>query len=166
MQWKNHRLTTFAVTYALTGSFPATAIATASSMLPDVLELRLVKHRTMTHYPWVFLIPVMFMWNSMHHSPGYVLYVVFFVMFGYLAHLCEDFLSKSGIPIWSPFGKPVGCGLYVTHAHSERAVALGIVAIAAIYSWHNGLFTQAYLLDAANNMAILLTGMAKHFTHH
>lgn len=165
MQWKNHRLTTFAVTYAMTGSFPATAIATASSMLPDVLEVKLVRHRTLTHYPWIFLIPVVFMWKAMHHSPGYVLYITFFIMFGYVCHLGEDFLSKSGLPLLSPSGKHTGCGLYVTHTSSERVVAIAIVACAAVYSWYNGLLSQDYLMQAANNMAILIMGMAKHFTY-
>lgn len=165
MQWKNHRITTCAVTYALTGSFPATAIATASSMLPDVLEMKLLKHRTMTHYPWVFLIPIVLMWSAMQHSPGYTLYTAFFIFFGYLCHLAEDFMSKSGIPLVSPFGEPTGLGLYVTHAPSEFRVALIIVALAVAYSWHNGLLTQDYLMHAANNMAILVMGVGKTITH-
>lgn len=165
MQWKNHRITTCAVTYALTGSFPATAIATASSMLPDVLEMKLVKHRTMTHYPWIVLVPVVLMWQAMHQAPNYFLYVLFFVLFGYLCHLIEDFLSRSGIPLMSPFGRHIGCNLYVTHAPSERLTALGIVAAALAYSWHKGLFAQDYLMAAANNMAMLIMGMVKDFPH-
>jgi len=162
MQWKNHRLTTCAVTYALTGSFPATAIATASSMLPDVLELKLLKHRTLTHYPWIPIASAILMWHSMQSAPGYVTYILFFVLIGYIGHLVEDFLSKSGIPVLS-LSRKVGCGLYVTHNPSEQVVALGIVAGAILYGWINGLFTQAYLMEAANNMAIFLTGMVQHY---
>jgi len=162
MQWKNHRFTTCAVTYALTGSIPATAIATASSMLPDILELKMMKHRTLTHYPWIPLVPALFIWKSMQASPGYVLYVVFFVLIGYISHLAEDFLSKSGIPVLSPFQK-IGCGLYITHKHSEQIVSLIIIVVSVVYAWFNGLFSQTYLMEAANNTAIFFTGIVQQF---
>lgn len=164
MQWKNHRLTTCAVTFALTGSFPATAIATAASALPDVLELKLVKHRTLTHYPWIAVVPAVFVWKQMQIQSGYLLYVIFFILVGYIGHLAGDFLSNAGIPLWST-RKPVGCRLYVTHSPSEGVVTLAITAIALIYGWQNGLFSQEYLMKAADNMAIFLTGMVHEFSN-
>lgn len=163
MQWKNHRLTTCALTFVLTGSFPATAIATAASALPDVLELKLVKHRTLTHYPWLPVFPAVLMWRAMQNEPGYILYIIFFILVGYICHLAEDFLSNSGIPLWSPFGKSTGCHLYVTHSSSEGVATFAVVAMAAMYGWRNGLFTQAYLMQAADNLAVFLTGMVHHF---
>lgn len=164
MQWKNHRLTTCAVTFALTGSFPATAIATAASALPDVLELKLLKHRTLTHYPWIPILLAIFLWRGMQTDPGYIIYVSFFILIGYICHLAGDFLSNSGVPIWSPFGKPIGCRLYVTHDRSEDVVTLSVVVVALFYAWHKGLLSQIYLLRAADNLAIFLTGMVNHFS--
>lgn len=164
MQWKNHRLTTCAVTYALTGSFPATAIATAASALPDVLELKLIKHRTLTHYPWLPLMPAALVWRSMQHEPGYILYVCFFILVGYVGHLAEDLLGNSGLPFWNPRGKRTGLHLYATRTPSEYVVALTIVMAALLYSWQNGMFGQAYLLQAADNTALFVTGMARHFS--
>lgn len=124
----------------------------------------MVKHRTLTHYPWLVVVPAGLVRQAMQSAPGYVLYITFFIMVGYLCHLVADLLSNTGIPLWSPFGKPFGCRLYVTHSPSEDAVALAITAIAVIYGWHNGLFTQAYLMGAGNNLAIFVSGMAHEFS--
>ena len=157
-------MTTCAITFALTGSFPATVIATVSSALPDVLELKLVKHRTLTHWPWLPLIPAALIWRSMQHEPGYILYVVFYILVGYIAHLIEDLLSNTGLPLWSPFGGRTGLRLYITKNPSEYIVALALVTAAVCYSWHNGLFEQEYLLQAADNTALFVTGMVHHFS--
>lgn len=162
MQWKNHRLTTFAVTFALTGSFPATAIATASSALPDVLEMKLLKHRALTHYPWLPLVPAIFAWKSMQNEPSYILYVFFFILVGYIGHLAADFLGDSGIPVWA--GKRIGMHLYVTHTKSENIVARVVLVLALFCIWDKGMITQSYLMQAADNTALFVTGMVRHFS--
>jgi len=169
MQWKNHRLTTCAIVYSLTGSIPATAIATASSVLPDVMEARLlknislVKHRTLTHYPWLYLVPAVILWRLLQSGPNYVGYLVFFILVGCLCHLAEDFMSRSGIPLLTPGGKHTGLNFYITKCPSEGFAALAIIALALLYDWRQGMITQGYLTQAANNTASFFTGLIRFY---
>ena len=150
MKWRNHNLTTLATVYAATGSFPAMLIASAASHMPDALEFSgIVGHRTVTHYPWFYLVPAVFLWCRLHNEPGYVAYIVFLVLVGCLCHLFEDLLSNSGIPLVTPYGKPYGLHLYVTRTPSEFTTALAIVFSALLIAWNLGRLDGEYIRHAA-----------------
>jgi membrane-bound metal-dependent hydrolase YbcI (DUF457 family) len=88
---------------------------------------------------------------------GYVAYITFFILIGYLFHLLEDMFSKSGIPLVTPSGKSTGLRLYITHTPCEDLVALSMVGCAAVYAWTKGMFTQQYITEVGNNTAIFVT---------
>jgi len=197
MEWKTHRITTFATVFALTGSIPATAIATASSALPDVLEgkvlivvafcsafglsgslpgaliaaavaavveIKYLQHRTLTHYPWIFIVPAALLWRQMQTTGGYIAYTVFFILVGYILHLIQDFMSKSGIPLFHPYKQSRGLRLYVTHTPSEFTVAMAWVLFAAAFAWSRDMLTPQYLTQVMENAALFANGLIHHYS--
>ena len=164
MTWKNHRLTTFTIAFALTGSLPATAIATASAVLPDALELNgILGHRTVTHYPWFYLAPTAILWGIQRRYPGYLLYILFFVLVGCICHLLEDLLSMKGVPLKMPYGCPTGLKFYATHQSSETFTAWAIIFCSGLLAWHKGMLSKDFLMVEADRTAMFVIGFSRQF---
>src|SRR6266702_1868652 len=98
MRWHHHKLTTGAVIYAMTGGYSPTLMAMLGSILPDLLEMGIVRHRTVTHWPppWVFIALLSCGANSL--SSNIWQYLFSFCCIGALLHIGEDYLSVTGIP--------------------------------------------------------------------
>src|ERR1700687_5355829 len=128
MTYRHHHYATLAMMYAFTGSFAATAIATASATLPDAMEIwryasvglpglqgmfspqqvvasSVISHRTYTHYPWFYLAAALPLYVNLQRDPGFVTYIIYFMVVGCICHLFEDFMSRGGIPLITPKGR-------------------------------------------------------------
>lgn len=154
MQWRNHKIVTFSVVYAATGSFVPSLCAMSGSVLPDVLEIGgLLPHRTITHWPYPYMaaLATVYMINS--YSSHFWPYILFFLILGYLMHLLEDFMSISGLP----FGKTpdawyYGLGIYRTKSASEEFTALGLTAAFLFLAWSRGFFTSEHFGHQASQI--------------
>jgi len=150
MMWPSHKITAFATTYAFTGNIIASALAMFGSILPDVLELGgLIKHRTLTHWMYIYLVP--FIWFLMLREvfPGSGFYfVVCFLLLGALLHLFCDAFGDSGIPVGlNPFGKHRGFYIYYTYCLSELVFVAGLVGSSILVSLAMGYLSKPYLLS-------------------
>ena len=145
MEWKNHKICNLALVYGLTGDVRVTLLSTVGAILPDVLECNgwLFRHRTVTHYPWIYLAFLACAGTYTHTSWG--LYIAFWLVVGCTLHLVLDALSKTGIPYRTPGGnKCLAFNLYTTHHISEFKVAAVIVALAAATAYFRHFFTMAH----------------------
>ncbi len=150
MTWKNHKFATLAVVYAGTGSLAASFIAATSSLLPDLLELRgVVPHRTVTHYPYPFILAAGVFWYLLSVDPGYAYYAAFFASVGVLLHIVQDGLSVGGVPLVTPGGRRIGAKLYVTRAPSEWMVVVYILGGCLLVAAARGFLSPAYLQYSA-----------------
>ena len=147
MTWKNHRLTTFALAYAVAGGIFFSLFAMLASTLPDRLELwGLIKHRTVTHF-WVLPVVVTLVLGVAARQSGIKpSSILLALVFGYAAHLFEDALSKSGIPVFGPWGSRAGVGLYVTGQASEWITAWVLILLSIGLAAGKGYFSMAHLL--------------------
>lgn len=138
MQWQNHKLCNSIVIYALTGSLKATILSTIGSILPDVLELGgIIRHRTITHYPYLYLIPAMMLVPFIHHS--IYTQITYWIMIGCITHLALDTASKSGIPYITPYGsKKIALNLYTTFHISEWYISIAITLLFGMLARYNG----------------------------
>lgn len=150
MKWRNHKLCTFAITFALTGRLLLAFIAGLGSILPDVFEMGLVKHRTLTHWPFTYVIGIIVLLPLIKLMSWWAWLIVACLLFGCLLHLGEDALSKGGIPIFKPAGKRYGLGWYITDTITEWAVVGGIVAVATYISWRRGFLSSDFLANEAS----------------
>lgn len=147
MRWRNHKLVTASAVYSLTGGMIATIAATIGSVLPDVLECGgAVKHRTVTHSIWGWVVVCIFLWLQFTRGASYSLlfYVLFFVASGAVMHICEDALSIAGIPLKTPYGNHIGLKVYRTGTIGEEITVAGLVVIFAAMAWWRGFFDNAY----------------------
>lgn len=146
MTWKNHKLTTFAAVFSMTGSFAASSVAAASSHLPDLLEFRgVVPHRTVTHYPYPFLVGAAVFWFLLDASPRPGYYAAFFAMIGILLHQVQDGLSLGGIPLITPGGKRLGFKWYVTKESSEWVVVVCMLVGCLLLAAFRGFLSLAHI---------------------
>jgi membrane-bound metal-dependent hydrolase YbcI (DUF457 family) len=114
--------------YSLTGSY-AIAIATlVGSIAPDALEMsmfnpftgrgvRLIPHRTITHWPILWGVALIFLFNT--HFVGLALPTVLWntlagFCLGAITHLAMDIGTPMGIPLINPFGKRTSLNIYKT----------------------------------------------------
>ncbi len=165
MTWRNHRISTFALAFAVTGGFLFSIIATIASTLPDRLELGgLIKHRTATHFwGWPTIGVLLILLFLKVHSV--VLVVLLGLLFGYTAHLFEDSLSKSGVPIVSPYGKKYGMGLYVTGTTSETIAMAVLVFVAAALAAHKGYLQADHLKGAMGEIKAVFKFFQSFFSN-
>jgi len=164
LKWRNHKLVTFSVVFSITGGIIPALAAMIGSILPDVLEMRgLISNRTVTHYVWFWLAGSVAIWLALKGSgfSSIVLYIIFFVATGGLLHICEDALSYGGIPIYTPFGRHVGLGLYETGTITEEFTVLGLVVIFAGFAWCRGFLSTEYLSKQIQ-MIIFILGRVAH----
>jgi len=150
MKWSNHKLCTFAVVFAVTGRILPAFIAGLGSILPDVFEFGLVKHRTLTHWPFTYVIGIIVLLPAIKVMSWWTWLVVACLLTGCLLHLGEDALSKGGIPLFNPSGQRYGVGWYITDTITEWAVVGGIVSVAIYISWYRDFLSADFLAKEVN----------------
>lgn len=158
MTWTSHRLTSFCLTYTVTGSFGYAGASVLFSILPDQLES--VHHRGISHtitvwallYVIIFsiiyaipywsfdflkqtLVTTLFEIDSIKVSAYTILHgLAVASFFGIFSHLLTDGLSTSGIP-WTPGSrKRFKLGWYKTWKFSE-SIVVGMFLIMAFVSY-------------------------------
>lgn len=164
MKWRNHKLVTFSAVFSISGGVIPALAAMIGSILPDVLEMRgLISPRTVTHYVWFWLGGSVAFWLALKRSDfsSIFLYIIFFVASGGLLHVCEDALSYGGIPIYTPYGRHVGLGLYETDTISEEFTVLGLVVIFTGFAWCRGFLSTEHLSGQVQ-MIVFILGRVAH----
>jgi len=159
MRWQYHKLTSGAAIYAVTGGYFPTLMAMLGSILPDLLEMRIIRHRTVTHWPMPWIVLALASYGSCRFSPNVWLYFLFFTCVGALFHLGEDYLSVSGIPLRSPGGHRRGAGFYVTGTMGEAVLVMSVVGIFLLIAWARGFFTTGHVMEEmmkVKNLSALL----------
>lgn len=111
------------------------------SRSPDWLEIsffindknkRVIKHRTLTHSPWLWLFVIFI---SSMFATDYPVMSLFGIGWaaGSILHILIDMGSPTGIPLGSPFGKRFSYYLYSTNKLSELYLIMPILAATAGY---------------------------------
>lgn len=151
--------------YGFTGSFIATGLATAASHFPDIFELGgVVEHRTITHWPYLYLVPASLLLAALNGtSPHLWQYILIFLFVGCLAHLVEDFMSMGGIPLGVPYGPKYGLKLYVTHQSTESLTVMLICASFLLLALARGYFSGEYISGEMIRASKTLAAAGIHF---
>lgn len=147
MKWRNHKLCTVCIVFAATGRLLPSFIAGLGSILPDVLEAGFVRHRTLTHWPFVYVALILTIVPAIKHVSWWAWLVVGCLLIGCILHLAQDALSKGGIPLFNPAGKKYGLGCYVTDTISETFVFTGIVLVALYVAGQRGFLSTNFLAE-------------------
>ena len=147
MRWQYHKLTTGACIYAVTGGYLPTLMAMLGSILPDLMEVGILRHRTATHWPTPWIVLALSSYGACRLSPSFWLYFLFFSCIGALLHLGEDYLSVSGIPFRSPGSPRKGAGLYITGTMGEAVQAMFITGLFLLLAWLRGFFTTGHAVE-------------------
>jgi inner membrane protein len=165
LKWRNHKAVTLAAVYAASGLLTASVCAMIGSVLPDILECRgVIEHRTITHWPWLWLGGMFLFWTIYKTSGTSPVYFYFLMCAcaGALLHVAEDALSNGGVPVFSPYGEKTGFGIYKTCSLGEELSTLGMVAIFSLFGWVRGYFDADHILqqlaDAGSFVDRLLHG--------
>lgn len=147
MRWQNHKLTSGAAIYAVTGGYFPSLMAMLGSIMPDLLEMGIVRHRTVTHWPppWIALAIVTY--GACRLSSNVWLYFLLFICIGALLHLGEDYLSVTGIPFLSPGSPRRGAGLYFTGTVGETVLAISFTGYFLLLAWLRGFFTTGHVME-------------------
>ncbi|MDY0300521.1 MAG: metal-dependent hydrolase [Trichlorobacter sp.] len=155
MTWKNHRILTFAMVYAVTGYLAGAVISMLASTLPDRLEMGIIPHRTYTHWvlPALGLLYACHKWTLAH--PGIQAQIAFYLLLGYCAHLLQDSFSKSGIPFIFP-RKTYGANFYITRRMSETLVVIVALGGLGLYCQQKGYLDKNYLKKEAEEIQIVM----------
>lgn len=146
MRWQFHKLTSGAVIYAVTGGYFPTCMAMIGSIIPDLLEMGIVRHRTVTHWPPPWIVLALVSYGAFRHSLNVWTYLLFFICIGALLHLGEDYLSVSGIPFRSPHCLRRGAGLYVTGSLGEAVLVLLVTGLLLLIAWNRGFFSIGHVM--------------------
>lgn len=147
MRWQYHKLTSGAAIYAVTGGYIPTFMAMFGSIMPDLLEMGIVRHRTVTHWPPPWIVLALVSYGACRHSPNVLLYFLFYTCVGALLHLGEDYLSVTGIPFRSPGSTRRGAGLYVTGTVGEAVLVMFVTGLFLLIAWWRGFFTTAHAME-------------------
>ncbi len=159
MRWQHHKLTTGACIYAVTGGYLPTLMAMLGSILPDLIEVGIVRHRTATHWPTPWIVLALVSYSGCWFFPAIWLYLLFFIGIGALLHMGEDYLSVTGIPFRSPGGPRRGAGLYVTGTMGEAVLAMFVTGLFLLLAWKRGFFTAGHAMEEmmkVKNLSALL----------
>lgn len=147
MRWQYHKLTSGAAIYAVTGGYIPTCMAMIGSIIPDLLEMGIIRHRTVTHWPPPWIVLAFVSYEICRLSPNIWIYIFTFICIGALLHLGEDYLSLTGIPFRSPVTRRKGFGMYVTGTMEESLLAISITVLFLCISWIRGFFTTGHVLE-------------------
>lgn len=147
MRWQNHKICTVCIVFAAGGRILPAILAGCGSVFPDLLEVGLVRHRTLTHWAPVYLIAAVIMVpmaRSFFLPAGLVNACL---ILGCLCHLVQDGLSRGGVPFFTPNGRRFGAGLYITRTITETLVVAGIVAISLLVAFDRGFFAHGRIME-------------------
>ena len=148
MRWQYHELTSGAAIYAVTGGYIPTCMAMIGSIMPDLLEMGIIRHRTATHWPLPWIILALVSYETCRLFPNVWIYIITFICIGALLHLGEDYLSVTGIPFRSPIStRRKGLGMYVTGTMGETILAISITGFFLSIAWIRGFFTTGHVLE-------------------
>lgn len=120
----------------------------AGSSLPDTLEIsirtkqgytRLIPHRTITHWPPFWLIPMIFILGLTDTSSNGILFVLG-LMSGALLHLACDYMTPMGIPLGSPFGERKTLNIFKTGGLFEYKILASVFLVALAIQYLISLF--------------------------
>lgn len=82
-----------------------------------------IPHRTLTHWPLLWVFVTVLCWWSWGECQDLMLYVMTSVGLGFCAagwlHLAMDIMTPSGIPLSTPFGRRTSLNLYKTAQAGE-----------------------------------------------
>jgi len=157
MRWQYHKLTSGAAIYAATGGYFPTLMAMLGSIMPDLLELGIIRHRTVTHWPPPWIVLALLSFGACRFFPNVWLYLFFFICIGALLHLGEDYLSVTGIPFRSPGSPRWGAGLYVTGTMWEAILAMSVMGIFLLIAWLRGFFATGHIMEEMVKMKQITT---------
>lgn len=155
MRWQYHKLTSGAAVYAVTGAYFPTLMAMVGSILPDVVELGIVRHRTATHWPPPWLALAVLSYGACWFCPNIWLYLFFFIWIGALLHMGEDYLSITGIPFRSPGSLRRGAGLYVTGTMRESVLAISFIGISLLIAYQRGFLAVGHFIQETTKLKAL-----------
>lgn len=130
------------------------------SVLPDVLEIGgLIKHRTITHFIWLWLFLCFVLWLCLdqQRATSIAFYIAFYIASGASLHICQDALSIEGVPIYTPYGSRVGLNMFRTATYGEEITVFGLVVLFMGVAWKRGFISTEY---AAGQMGALV-GLTK-----
>jgi hypothetical protein len=151
-----------AMVYAATGTLVSAALAGIGAVLPDVMEMRgVLAHRTVTHWPYPYLVVTALLYVVACASLSYMAYFVFFIMVGCVCHLFEDCLSRGGIPWKTPYGSRKGFDLYVTRTSSEYLTVAVLFILSVTAMLGRGFLNNAYLMGEIKHSFRFLSGFLK-----
>lgn len=160
--------TALAVPLASLGHYVLAASVILGSNLPDQLEFtkrnhstgqvfRLIPHRTITHYPWLWLGMGVILYFMNHQimnmeliNPYYfnneimnneninniILTALFGLIIGALGHILVDMCSPTGVPLVTPFGKRTSVYLYTT-GRGEWKLLIPLSCASIIFTTHH-----------------------------
>ena len=123
------------------------------NLAPDFMEMKVIRHRTYTHFPWYYLIigglayflglsgsnlaPSGFDW----WSPQWSFYIVAFC-FGCLTHISADWPYYGGIPLFTPKRKIPLAGI-TFESPANRVIEYSVVAFGMGCLWFYGVTAAA-----------------------
>lgn len=127
-------------------SFIPVIISLISAILPDIDEpqsyigrrLRLISnifkalfgHRGFTHSILSMLIFGFIFYLSFVNTGIFPFYYIWYFVIGYSSHLLGDLVTKSGIPLFSPFSsKKIALKFFATGSSGEKFVILGLLSV-------------------------------------
>jgi len=122
-------------------------MAMIGSILPDLLEMGIVRHRTVTHWPPPWIVLALASYETCRHSPNVWMYFFSFICIGALLHLGEDYLSVSGIPFRSPGSPRRRAGLYVTGTMREAFLVMFVTGFFLLIAWGRGFFRTGHAIE-------------------
>ncbi|APG23945.1 metal-dependent hydrolase [Syntrophotalea acetylenica] len=146
MRWQNHKICTVCIVFAAVGRILPAIVAGFGSVLPDLLEAGLVRHRTLTHWTPFYIITgvIMVPMARAFFLPAGL--VTAFLILGCLCHIVQDGLSRGGVPLFTPNGRRFGAGFYITRTITETLVVSGIMAISLLVAADKGYFGEKRIL--------------------
>jgi len=133
MTWKNHKLVSIAITYAIGLPLEGIVVVAIGSIIPDFIEFVFkMKHRGMSHFWGIYALIFLFATYHVFQQPIVGL-IIKWTSFGCLLHLFEDSMSKAGIPTFPGSLRKIKLGeLYITKQPSEFFLALSIVVLCIV----------------------------------
>jgi inner membrane protein len=161
VKWHSHKLTTIAMVYAATGTLVSAALAGIGSVLPDVFEFKVIPHRTVTHWPYSYIVLCVILYAFVCVTPTYPVYFLFFILLGCVCHLFEDCLSRGGIPWKTPNGPRKGFDFYVTHTANEYLTVWVLVFVSLTAMFARGFLHKDYLTEEVQHAYRFLNGFLK-----
>jgi len=131
MTWKNHKLVSIAIAYAIGLPLEGIIAVAIGSIIPDFIEFVFkIKHRGISHFWGIYALVFLFATYHAFQQPIIAGLIIKWTSLGCLLHLFEDAMSKAGIPMFPGTFKRIKLGqLYITKQPSEIIVALSILAI-------------------------------------